>query len=170
MQPTFAQQSLSSAPPVTQGDGTALGVDLSSWVSWAAYSAGLLLAFDAHVARDLLTFGMGSRVLAGTIAVFFCVLLAIQRHMSLALSANTFGEPARLVTSGVFRYSRNPIYVAFLLPILSLGWFSAWAALAAAAIYVAAMTLVVIRREEAVLEARFGETYRAYRARVPRWL
>lgn len=151
-------------------DGTALGIDASSWISWAAYSAGVALALDRQMVTDLMTFGPGSQVLLVAVAGFFAAVIAIQRHMALALSANTFGSPQQLVTTGVFRRSRNPIYVAFLLPIGSLAWFSPFAAFAAALLYLWSMTVLVIRREEAVLEAGFGEAYRAYRERTPRWI
>ena len=52
--------------------------------------------------------------------------------MRLSLLANSFGSPDALVTSGPFRVSRNPIYVAFLAPIASLALFSAAVALAVA--------------------------------------
>jgi protein-S-isoprenylcysteine O-methyltransferase Ste14 len=76
-----------------------------------------------------------------------------------------------LVTDGAFRFSRNPLY------------------LAAAGLYVGVALLVhalwplvllipmlavlqwgVVAREERYLEAKFGDAYRAYKARVRRWL
>lgn len=145
-------------------------VDASSWISWAAYMTGFLLALSPAMARDIVMGGSGRTVLVAAIAVFFAAVLAIQRHMRLSLKANTFGEPCHLVTGGIFRVSRNPIYVAFLVPLASIGSFSPWAAAAAIAIYVLAMTRFVIRREEAVLQARFGAAYLAYLRATPRWV
>lgn len=145
-------------------------VDASSWISWGCYAAGLILAAGPAMKHEFDGAGAGAYVLAGSIAVFFVLAAAIQRHMRLSLLAHTFGVPAQLVTGGVFRYSRNPIYVAFLIPVATLGYFSIAAALVSAILYVLSMTVFVIRHEESVLERKFGAEYTAYKASVPRWL
>lgn len=145
-------------------------VDASSWISWGCFAAGLLIASGPEMRHEFDSTGAGVFILAGSITVFFVVAAAIQRHMRLSLLAHTFGAPAQLVTGGVFRHSRNPIYVAFLVPIAALGYFSIIGAAVAAVAYVAAMTAFVIRNEESVLERKFGAEYTAYKARVPRWL
>lgn len=76
-----------------------------------------------------------------------------------------------LVTSGPFRFSRNPMYLGFAVTYLGLavGLDSlAAAVLLAPCLWV--MSWGVIAREERYLEARFGEPYRAYRRSVRRWL
>ena len=78
---------------------------------------------------------------------------------------------AALVTTGPFRYSRNPMYLA--LSILHAG-FGIWIN----SVWVVALlipTLVwmrrrVIAREERYLTETFGRAYLDYRARVRRWL
>ncbi len=122
------------------------------------------------MAADLQAFGPGAKLLLASIVAFFAIAVAIQRHMRIKLSAASFGAPARLVTSGVFAYSRNPIYVAFLLPLMALGYFSLAAAAGAIALYLVSMTYLVIKAEERCLSRSFGDDYTAYRARVPRWL
>nr|MBP7149852.1 isoprenylcysteine carboxylmethyltransferase family protein [Acidobacteriota bacterium] len=79
--------------------------------------------------------------------------------------------PRRLVVSGPYRFSRNPDYIgqALLSAGLALWLNNAWAVLA----NVPALVLVqhgVVAREERYLERRFGDEYRRYRDRVPRWL
>ncbi len=145
-------------------------VDRSSWVSWATFVVGAEMARDAGFGVELKHGGQGLLVVAGAVAVFFVLVLLIQRHMRLSLLASTYGEPQQLVTSGWFRYSRNPIYVAFLIPLASLGYYSTTAAMAACGLYMLSMTYFVIAREEQVLEKAFGETYLDYKASVPRWL
>lgn len=77
----------------------------------------------------------------------------------------------RLVTTGPFAWSRNPIYLGELMLIAGLGGIEASLAyLLAAAVFVLAMTHFAIVREEQHLAARFGETWQAYAARVRRWL
>lgn len=76
-----------------------------------------------------------------------------------------------LVTTGIFRFTRNPIYLSFTL-------FSFGVALLTQNLWMLIMTAAaigvlhygVILREERYLERKFGDDYRAYKARVRRWL
>ena len=144
-------------------------IDLSSWISWACYAVGFFMAATPAAAEELRSGRAGVFLLIGSVIAFFAAAIMIQQHMHLSLRASTFGHPVRLVTDGVFQYSRNPIYVAFLLPLASLAYLSAAAAIVACVLYLAAMTVFVIIPEERVLEAEFGKSYREYRSRVPRW-
>ncbi|MBT5413314.1 MAG: DUF1295 domain-containing protein [Rhodospirillaceae bacterium] len=89
--------------------------------------------------------------------------------------AGTAIEPYRpttaLVTTGLYAYSRNPIYVALTAVYLGLALIddNAWA-LALVLPALAVMARGVILREERYLGGKFGADYRAYRARVRRWL
>lgn len=146
------------------------GIDRSSWVSWAAYAITYVLAFNPAMEAEIRSGGTGLWILLAGVAAFFAVIIPIQRYMQFSLVANTYGTPKRLVTGGPFRWSRNPIYVAFLLPLSAFVWFSVPAALAGIAIYLVAMTYLVIAREEAVLEREFADEFQAYREQTPRWL
>ncbi len=79
--------------------------------------------------------------------------------------------PRVLITHGPFAYSRNPTYLAGMF--IWLGW----------AIFYGSVVMLIwtvvgwtffnyfkVPREERALEARFGEAYRDYRRRVPRWI
>jgi protein-S-isoprenylcysteine O-methyltransferase Ste14 len=80
-------------------------------------------------------------------------------------------KASRLVTGGIFRYTRNPMYLGLLL--LLVGWalwlrsLSPWLLPPLFAVY---MTIVQIAAEEAALDRLFGEEYFAYRRSVARWL
>ncbi|MEO0542577.1 MAG: isoprenylcysteine carboxylmethyltransferase family protein [Pseudomonadota bacterium] len=76
-----------------------------------------------------------------------------------------------LVASGIFRLSRNPIYVANVLLIIgfALRWSNAWLFLLAPLAGLATQELA-IKREEKHLEAQFGDEYLSYKSRVRRWL
>lgn len=145
-------------------------IDRSSWVSWASFVVGTEMARGHGLGAELKSGGPGLLVVGAAVAVFFVLVIVIQRHMRLSLLANTFGQPQQLVTSAWFSYSRNPIYLAFLIPLASLAYYSPLAALTATVIYLLTMTYLVIAREEQVLERSFGETYLDYKAVTPRWL
>ncbi|OYX42882.1 MAG: hypothetical protein B7Z02_10575 [Rhodobacterales bacterium 32-67-9] len=80
-------------------------------------------------------------------------------------------DPDALVHGGVFRFSRNPIYLAD--AIVLTGLYVAWDALVALPL-VAVFMMVISRRfilgEEARLMERFGEEYAEYAGRTRRWL
>lgn len=76
-----------------------------------------------------------------------------------------------LVTEGLYRFSRNPIYVGFAVTYAGLA--IAMDSVLALALLVPCLAVVdrlVIAREERYLADRFGADYAAYRARVRRWL
>jgi protein-S-isoprenylcysteine O-methyltransferase Ste14 len=91
------------------------------------------------------------------------------------LAGGTNVDPAlpttAIVTTGPYRFSRNPLYVG--LTLLYLGLASAfntwWGAILLIPI-LAVMHLGVVRREERYLEQKFGEPYRQYCSRVRRYL
>lgn len=77
----------------------------------------------------------------------------------------------QLVDSGIYRKTRNPMYVGLMAVLgawaLHLGHAAALAILPLTAAW---LTRFQIVPEERLLAARFGESYAAYRRRVPRWL
>jgi protein-S-isoprenylcysteine O-methyltransferase Ste14 len=76
-----------------------------------------------------------------------------------------------IVLTGPYRFSRNPIYLAFSLFQLGLSlWVNSLALLLTLIPAVALMWFVVIPREERYLEARFPSEYLPYKASVRRWL
>jgi protein-S-isoprenylcysteine O-methyltransferase Ste14 len=76
-----------------------------------------------------------------------------------------------IVRTGPYRFSRNPIYLAFSLFQLGLSvWLDSLGLLLTLTAAVSLMALVVIPREERYLEARFPVEYSSYRAAVRRWL
>ena len=80
-------------------------------------------------------------------------------------------KASRLVTGGVFRLSRNPMYLGLTLLLggwaLWLGSVSPWLV---PPLFVLLLTIVQITPEEQALGQLFGEPYADYRRRVPRWV
>jgi len=76
-----------------------------------------------------------------------------------------------IVRTGPYRFSRNPVYLAFSLFQLGLAvWVNSLALLLTLLPAVALMSFTVIPREERYLEARFPSEYPSYKASVRRWL
>jgi protein-S-isoprenylcysteine O-methyltransferase Ste14 len=76
-----------------------------------------------------------------------------------------------LVTSGPFRYSRNPLYVALTIVFLGLTLaVNTWWGVVVLIPLLAIMHRGVVRREERYLEQKFGESYRQYRSKVRRYV
>jgi protein-S-isoprenylcysteine O-methyltransferase Ste14 len=76
-----------------------------------------------------------------------------------------------IVRTGPYRFSRNPIYLAFSLLQLGIAvWLNSWWLVATLAAAVALVHYIVIQREEQYLEARFGAEYRDYKVAVRRWM
>jgi len=76
-----------------------------------------------------------------------------------------------LVTGGLYRFTRNPMYLGFALLLLAWGLFLAnVAALLGVPAFIVYMNRFQIVPEERALEARFGDEYSRYCARVRRWI
>ncbi len=81
------------------------------------------------------------------------------------------GSVSSIVTSGVYRFTRNPIYLGFTLMLIGFPLSSGtlWG-LVLAPVFIYSMNRLVIEREEAYLEKKFGEGYTSFKSRVRRWL
>jgi protein-S-isoprenylcysteine O-methyltransferase Ste14 len=98
--------------------------------------------------------------------------IAAERVMKRAGTNVLPTQPAlALVTSGPFRFTRNPLYVAATCIYLGIAlWFDALAPLLLAIPMLVVLHRGVVLREEQYLAAKFGDAYRAYCTRVRRWL
>jgi protein-S-isoprenylcysteine O-methyltransferase Ste14 len=78
--------------------------------------------------------------------------------------------PEKLIASGPYRYSRNPMYLSE--AALLLGWTAYFGSpgLAGLSGVVAGAMRYFVMREETTLRNRFGESWEVYAASVPRWL
>ena len=76
-----------------------------------------------------------------------------------------------LIEQGIYRWTRNPMYLAMALIQLALGigLSNAWIVLGVP-VSMIAVFFIAIRPEEAYLESKFGDDYRRYTASVNRWL
>jgi len=139
----------------------------------AAILLGLVLDRLLPLPVTIPRLGTISTALAGILILAGLLLfLAGVRNFSRAETPLPTNEPTRvLVTFGVYRWTRNPIYLGFLLAFVGIGIVaqSPWV-LAFAPALALMVRYGVIAREEAYLERRFGDAYRDYKSRVRRWL
>lgn len=82
-----------------------------------------------------------------------------------------FNPSTRIVAHGLYRFTRNPMYLGFALCTLGLAILvdSAWMLLAVP-IGLILIDRIVITREERYLERKFGEEYLNYKRHVRRWI
>jgi protein-S-isoprenylcysteine O-methyltransferase Ste14 len=113
-----------------------------------------------------------SAILAGLlILIGVAIFVAGARGFRGAATPLPTNQPARaLVTSGIYRWTRNPIYLAFFLVYCGIGLVvrSPWILILVLPLAIA-IRYGVVAREEAYLEQRFGDAYRNYKASVRRW-
>ena len=95
-----------------------------------------------------------------------------RRHFARAgTNIVTFDEPGVLVTDGLFRWTRNPMYLGMLLFLFGTGvLLGATTPFAAVALFAIAADRWYIAFEERALAAKFGAAYAAYAGRTRRWL
>lgn len=137
------------------------------------YGAFLAAGLGLHAAlADLDRPALAGRLLGWALVVAGVALAgSFLRALLRARTSFDFGRATALVTTGPYRLSRNPGYLGMALVyagvvVLTGGW---WAL----ATLVPALVVVdrcVIRGEERHLESVFGDEYRAYAARVRRWV
>ena len=107
-------------------------------------------------------------VAAGTALLAWCVR---EFYVAGKGTLAPWSPPEHLVTTGPFRYSRNPIYVAMLAIIAGWALFYASRALGIyLAVMIALFHIRTLLGEEPTLAREFGPAWDAYRGRVRRWL
>jgi len=138
------------------------------------YAAGLGagMAIDRVLALPLggrpATAVAGALVTALGLALAFSGVAAVIRHRTTIVPHHPV---ATLLTGGVYRLSRNPMYTGLAIAYLGLALlFGSWWPLALWPLVVVAVRRLVIHPEEQYLTQRFGQTYTDYQSRVRRWL
>ena len=112
----------------------------------------------------------------GVGVIFAAIGLALAilsiRRFRLAGTSVVPGEPSTaLVVEGPYRFTRNPIYIGFVLLYFGLAIIltSLWVLVLLIPVLIV-LQRGVVEREETYLKRQFGDAYRKYQGRVPRWL
>jgi protein-S-isoprenylcysteine O-methyltransferase Ste14 len=98
-------------------------------------------------------------------------LIADRAFKKIGTTVKPYEESTTLITEGVFRGSRHPMYVGFVLILLGIailgGSLTPYIVIV---IFAILMDIVFIRDEERMLEETFGEVWLEYKKKVRRWI
>lgn len=153
---------MSDRPPILPpalGLLTMLGIFVAHFIN----PVGILFAYPAnYIALVPIALGATLNILADK---------ELRNHNALGEQMKCSEPPRLLVSSGIYQYTRNPAYIGLLLIVIGLaiwvGSFSPWFVVL---VFIALLNFCFVAKEEAALEARFGEKYKAYQRCVPRWV
>jgi protein-S-isoprenylcysteine O-methyltransferase Ste14 len=110
--------------------------------------------------------GLALTLLSGGLAVM-AVYTMIRNKTTIDTNAST----ARIVQNGVFRFSRNPMYLSLLLLLSGLAvWRWSMGLLISVPILYVLILFLAIKPEERYLAGKFGKEYTDYAAKVRRWI
>jgi len=135
-----------------------------------AIIAGFVLDFSwpIELLDSVLVVYLGLILFAMALLVVILLGLKFRRE---ATSIEPWKPTTKIMSGGLYAYSRNPIYAAFCVIVIGLGLFqnSFWVLVsfipAAFAVF-----YIAIAKEEKYLEEKFGEEYMEYKNKVRRWL
>lgn len=102
---------------------------------------------------------------------FLLGLFSLYAFTKARTTLNPHGSVKTIVSSGVYRFTRNPIYLGMALMLIGfpLAFGNVWG-IPLTPVFILLMNKLVIEHEEAYLEKKFGEAYTGYKSRVRRWL
>ncbi len=146
----------------------ATGIQRIAGMSFAASTAALIVA-SGMAARDAMTDLALPAAVVALVGAAVVIVAQVQMGRAWRIGVRE-GDAPLFVSHGLFRFSRNPIFVGMMTVGLAAAFASQlWWAWAALAVFIVSCA-VQVRIEERHLEASFGQSYRDFRATVPRWL
>jgi protein-S-isoprenylcysteine O-methyltransferase Ste14 len=137
----------------------------------AALAMWALAAWSPHFRLPLpLAWLLPALIAAAAVGVVTAGVLAI-RHWGTTIDPTRPASASHLVTGGVYRITRNPMYLGFSGLLLAWGLhLQAWWCLALPPIFMVYIAAFQILPEERALKTKFGAEFDAYAAQVRRWL
>ncbi len=141
---------------------------------WWAWGALVVLFVDVSFG-DSLAVGWGR--VAGIILLGAGVVVALMAFGAFREAQTTFdphnvSQASTLITDGIYKFTRNPMYLGLML--LLIGW-GLWrgtiaGAILGAIVFGALITRMQIVPEERVLAEKFGDEFEAFTAQTRRWI
>lgn len=126
------------------------------------------LPLRLSVRQNPIQLGIGIFMVAAAVCA---IALARRAFIAHGTHPNPYRSTKALVEAGPFGFSRNPIYIAFLVLVLSFTLLanSLWFVIAAVVLFFI-LHFGVVKREETYLRTKFGSSYEQYFSRVRRWI
>ncbi len=127
-----------------------------------------IVPLPVRVAHSLARYVAGATLAAGGVVI---IAIGTRRFAAAGTNVPPTLPTTALVVDGIYGRTRNPLYLGLTLAYLGLGVAagSLWAiGLVVPLLWV--INVGVVKREERYLERKFGDAYRAYKARVRRWI
>ena len=136
--------------------------------------ASLIIMALLHFFAPVATYIASPYNLVGGIPLVLGIVLNLVADASFKRYRTTvkpFEESTTLVTDGVFRISRHPMYLGLVLILLGIAIvMRSLTPLTVVIAFSIAMDRVFVRTEEKMLEDKFGEPWRRYKSNVRRWI
>ena len=140
------------------------------------FGAALIVALSLHTIHPIhiASSSAGTRRLVGAALIVPGLLLSIavvRAFGRVGTPVPPYRPTTHFVTTGPYRYTRNPDYIGQTLTYAGIAVVAnSWWPLFLLPLVLLVVQRGVVRREERYLEAKFGQEYRDYTARVARWL
>jgi protein-S-isoprenylcysteine O-methyltransferase Ste14 len=145
-------------------------VAMPPFILLAFIAAGLIINFiyPLHFVHGLFRYASGALFLVVS-GVMVIAAHAVMRKAG--TNANVRKPATVIVTDGVYRYTRNPMYLAMVLLLIALSLLlnNLWI-LILTPVFIGVMQKGVIEREESYLEKKFGSGYAEYKKTARRWI
>lgn len=126
------------------------------------------LTIDTHLHEFGFLQGLGIFFFAGALVLVGAALNLFRRERT---RPEPWQPASALVVNGIYRFTRNPMYLGMAMAALAVAIFcQSFSGVALTLVAVLIIDRFVIRREEAYLQRRFGDEYLSYNQQVRRWL
>lgn len=134
---------------------------------------GLMIYFSRNIFPDI------NNIIFYVLSLFFIILgpfILISAVRSFKAEQTTINpininNASSLVISGVFKYSRNPMYLGMVFILLALSfWFNLVGGILFTSIFIMYITKFQIIPEEAAMKSIFGEDFNKYKNKTRRWI
>lgn len=138
------------------------------------YLIGLLLGLSLHYLYPVKFLPAAISVWCGLLLILMSVLLVVSAMLAFrraGTSPDVRKPTTAISTDGIYRWSRNPMYVSLALLYLGIAcWINSLSMLLLLVPVLVVVDLGVIKREERYLEIKFGDEYLRYKSQVRRWI